>query len=472
MSQAASAFSAIVWDEALIDKYNLQGPRYTSYPTALQFVEGFDMADLEREAHRHSDSIAPVSLYVHVPFCSNICYYCACNKIITKDKSQARAYLDHLAKEIAMQSKLYGKSRPVTQLHWGGGTPTFLSPAEMTELMYLLASHFHLVHSPSREYSIEIDPRTLKPNTMALLKGLGFNRISLGVQDFDERVQKAINRIQSFDSVADVVSQVRAHGFKSLSFDLIYGLPHQSPASMAETVDKVLSLSPDRISFYNYAHMPHLFIPQRAIDRLTLPTPQQKLEMLHAVIDRFTEAGYLYIGMDHFVKPGDDLAIAAENGRLQRNFQGYSTCLAPDLVGLGVSSISQVGRSYTQNAKELDAYYALIEKGELPIVKGLHMNDDDLVRKDVIMSLICKLELDPAAIEQSHDIDFDTYFAEEKADIDRFIADGLLAREGAVLKVTAAGRLLIRAICMAFDAYARRPAEENVEEPRRHSKVI
>lgn len=464
---SSTVVSAAAWSPALIAKYNVAGPRYTSYPTAPLFTENFTAQDYMAEALSNRDTnIAPLSLYLHIPFCRNICYYCACNKVITKDSEAARIYLDHLHREMDMQAGLFSKRRPVMQLHLGGGTPTFLAHAELTELMHMLATHFRMVDNRAREYSIEIDPRTITSETLALLKGLGFNRLSFGIQDFDEQVQRAVNRIQSYESVRHLTEAARHFGFKSLSYDLIYGLPFQSPESLQRTLDRVISLSPDRIACYNYAHLPERFPNQRAIDRLTLPSAEQKLEMLSLISRRLLEAGYLFIGMDHFVKPGDDLAAAQRCGKLQRNFQGYSTCLAPDVVGMGMSAISSLENCYAQNEKELNSYYRRIDAGELPIQRGYRLDRDDQIRRRLIMALICNLEVDTQDLEQRFDISFDDYFAREKMAVKPMIDDGLVEWQGKTIRVTAPGRPLLRNICMVFDKYLQQ------ETQIRYSKVL
>jgi len=341
----------------------------------------------------------------------------------------------------------------VTQLHWGGGTPTFLSNSELTRLMHSLAVHFNLNDSPDREYSIEIDPRSVNTETIALLKGLGFNRVSMGIQDFDPDVQLAVNRVQPYAMVETLVDAVRGHRFKSMSFDLIYGLPRQSPASMEKTLAQVISLAPDRISCYSYAHLPEAFKSQRSIDRLQVPGADAKLEILHTIIESLTDAGYLYVGMDHFVKPGDELAHALHNGTLQRNFQGYSTQLAPELLGIGVSSISSTGDLYSQNVKTIDEYYARLHEGKLPVQRGLLLSAEDRLRRDVIMELICRMGLDTGAIGLRHGIDFNSHFARELAILAGMEQEGLLASEGDRIVVTPAGRPLVRNICMVFDTY-------------------
>lgn len=452
---AADKIKTPIWDSQLISKYDVQGPRYTSYPTALQFTEAYDESAYRRIAQRTMvDSIAPLSIYVHLPFCQNICYYCACNKVVTGDRSKAAEYLGYLQKEVELQSALVGKHRPVTQLHLGGGTPTFLDGAELTQLMHLLASHYQLTDSIHREYSIEIDPRTINDDTLALLKGLGFNRISLGVQDFDPKVQQAINRIQPFEMIKRLTESARLFQFGSISYDLIYGLPYQTPESLLVTLNQVVELLPDRIAFYNYAHLPERFKSQRAIDRLVLPTAQQKISMLGLVAEHLRAAGYVHIGMDHFVRPDDELAVAQQEGRLQRNFQGYSTCLAEDLVGLGVSSISSIADSFSQNEKELKHYYQQLDRGHLPIARGLNLTQDDKLRAYIISELICNLGLSTGQVERRFGIVFSKYFAEEKKVLLPLETDALVHWQGDKLLVTEAGRPMLRNICMVFDKYS------------------
>lgn len=457
------------WDIDLIRRYDTAGPRYTSYPTANLFDESFTQQNYIDLARSDQDSIAPLSLYVHIPFCRDICYYCACNKIVTRKRHLVRRYLDALSIEMDLRGALHSH-RPVTQLHLGGGTPSYLSEAELTELMHQIASHFRLGSQQSREYSIEIDPRTVAPPTIALLKGLGFNRISMGIQDFDPLVQRSINRVQSPAMVAELVQSIRDHNFTSLSFDLIYGLPKQSPRSFEYTLDCVLEMAPDRIALYNYAHLPQQFSNQRAIDRQTLPSAETKLAILDSVATRLIEAGYDYIGMDHFVKPGDELALARKNHKLQRNFQGYSTSLAPDLVGLGPSAISQFRSSFSQNAKSLDAWQEALEQGSLPIDRGLTSTVEDRLRKHVIMALACQLELDIPAIERQFDIDFYGHFAASIDKLRRFEDDGLVSINPGRIVVSTRGRLLLRNICMCFDQYLN--CEAHGALPKRFSRTI
>jgi oxygen-independent coproporphyrinogen-3 oxidase len=452
-------------DLQLARKYACQGPRYTSYPTAPQFTSDFPVEDYIAWQRQSADNkTAPLSLYLHLPFCHDICYYCGCNKVVSREAGIARRYLDYLAREIQLQAPLVGDQRPITQMHWGGGTPTYLDNAEITELMHLLASHFKLLDTSDREYSIEIDPRTIDPATVALLKGIGFNRISMGIQDFDPAVQKAINRIQPYRDVAALVESVRAHSYRSLSFDLIYGLPHQNRASMTTTLNKVIQLRPDRIACYNYAHLPERFKSQRAIDRLTLPTPEEKLVLQQLISTTLQEAGYRFIGMDHYVLPEDELAVAQREGKLQRNFQGYSLQMADDLLGIGASAISQLGDYYLQNAPQLDDYYQRLESGELPISKGYRMRGDDHLRRHIIMSLISELHLDVAACNQHFNIDFHQLFAAELALLEPMIADELLCVTPDTIQIHERGRPFLRNICMPFDAYL--PQQQRADGPR------
>jgi len=387
---------------------------------------------------------------------------------VTRDASVAERYIVALEKEIALLSRHFDRRRRVTQLHWGGGTPTFLSPAELTRLMHGLAKHFSLIDSPEREYSIEIDPRSVDTGTIALLKGLGFNRLSMGIQDFDPDVQRAINRIQPFDMVEDLVQAVREQRFKSLSFDLIYGLPLQGPASMEQTLARVIALDPDRISCYSYAHLPDVFSSQRSIDRMQLPGADEKLEILHTIIDTLTDAGYLYVGMDHCVKPQDELAKAMHDGTLQRNFQGYSTHGDCDIIGLGMSAISRVGDSYSQNAKDLVGYYAAVDHGHLPTVRGLRLSDDDLIRRDAINRLMCHGAIDLRDFEAQHRIDFAVYFAGSLDRLHELAEDGLVQLTPERILVTPRGRFLLRTVAMAFDAWLSAPREGAV----RYSRTI
>ena len=445
------------FDRDLIRRYDTSGPRYTSYPTAVQFTEAFTEADYRRWAAATNAEAPkpPLSLYFHIPFCDTVCFYCACNKIITRNRKHAVPYLEHLFREIAMQGALFDADRPVQQLHWGGGTPTFISHAQMRDLMRVTGEHFRLLHDDSGEYSIEIDPREANAGTIAVLRELGFNRISLGVQDFDPTVQKAVNRIQSEAETRTVLEAARAEGFRSTSVDLIYGLPHQSVASFAATLDQVIDMDPARLSVFNYAHLPEMFKTQRQIKADELPSAEEKLAILGLTIERLQQAGYVFIGMDHFAKPDDELAVAQRNGTLYRNFQGYSTHAECDLVAMGATSISMVGDSYSQNLKDLEDYAARIDAGQLPVFRGVELDADDKLRRAVITQLICHFELDFAVVEREHGIVFHDYFAAELAGMADFVADGLIELDGQGIRVLPRGRLLIRNICMQFDRYLR-----------------
>ncbi len=456
------------FDPELIQRYDASGPRYTSYPTAVQFTEAFDAARY-RELAKASNAgphAAPLSLYFHIPFCDTVCFYCACNKVITKNRKRAVPYLEQLFSEIALQGALFDQNRPVDQLHWGGGTPTFISHEQMRALMRVTGEHFQLRTDDSGEYSIEVDPREADAETIGVLRELGFNRLSLGVQDFDPKVQQAVNRIQSETETWAVMNAARREGFKSVSVDLIYGLPLQTCERFSATLDKVIAAGPDRLSVFNYAHMPQLFKTQRQLDAAQLPSAEEKLAILGLTIERLTAAGYLYIGMDHFARPDDELAIAQREGTLYRNFQGYSTHADCDLVAMGATSISKVGNSYSQNLKSLDDYAARIDKGELAVFRGVELDADDLLRREVITRLICNFELDFAAIDARFGIAFENYFADALRALESFVADGLLTVERRRLRVLPRGRLLIRNICMQFDRYLKGGGEQ------RFSKVI
>ncbi len=457
---------ALVFDPTLIRKYDKAGPRYTSYPTAVQFHEGFGESEYREAALASNATGKPLSLYVHIPFCDTVCFYCACNKVVTKNRRHAVPYLDHLYREIALQGALFDHDRPVAQLHWGGGTPTFISADEMRELMRVTGEHFRLLDDDRGEYSIEVDPRETDDRTIALLRELGFNRLSLGVQDFDSAVQKAVNRVQSREITLKVMDAARREGFQSISVDLIYGLPFQSVASFARTVDEIIAQDPDRISVFNYAHLPELFKTQRQIDAGALPPPAVKLDILKTTTERLTQAGYVYIGMDHFAKPDDELALAQQAGTLHRNFQGYSTHADCDLIGLGATSIGMVGDSYSQNLKGLEEYYARVDAGRLAVFRGVLLDDDDRLRRAVITDLICHFTLDFATVERRFGIRFRDYFAVELAELADMQADGLLAPSEVGIRVLPPGRLLIRNICMVFDRYLRE------QKQQRFSKVI
>ncbi len=456
----------LILDDALIAKYDQSGPRYTSYPTAVQFHEDFTADDYAAIARDSNASGRPLSLYFHIPFCDTICFYCACNKVATKDRSKGNEYLQRLYREIALQGGLFDRERPVEQLHWGGGTPTFISHDEMRELMRVTGEHFQLLPDDEGEYSIEIDPREATADTVALLREIGFNRMSLGVQDFDPRVQKAVNRIQSEEETLAVLNAARAEGFRSVSIDLIYGLPHQTRESFEQTLERIIEVGPDRLSVFNYAHLPQIFKPQRRIEASELPPPEVKLEILHMTAAKLAQAGYVYIGMDHFAKPDDELAVAQREGTLYRNFQGYSTHANCDLVGMGITSIGSVGNCYAQNIKSLDDYYQTIDAGRLPVFRGIRLSRDDELRRDVITRLICHFALDFGVVEQQWGIDFRDYFASELEKLAGMVEDGLLEIDDSGIQVLPVGRMLIRNICMVFDAYLKESKEQ------RFSKVI
>ncbi len=456
---------SLKFDLDLIHRYDKAGPRYTSYPTALELHEGF--ADKEYRQHIDNSNAAggPLSLYFHIPFCDTVCFYCACNKIITKNRKHAAPYLNNLCKEIAMQGALFDKTRVVNQLHWGGGTPTFLSYQQMKALMDATRQNFNLRDDDKGEYSIEVDPRETNDQTIAQLRELGFNRISLGLQDFNPAVQKAVNRMQTEQETFAVLDAARREGFRSSSIDLIYGLPLQTVTTFSETLDKVLAVSPDRFSIFNYAHMPTRFKTQRQINDADMPSPEVKLEILQMMGDKLIAAGYVYIGMDHFAKPDDELAIAQREGKLYRNFQGYSTHSDCDLVGLGITSIGRVGDAYIQNVKTLDDYDRLISKGKLAVFKGVALNQDDKLRRVVITQLICHFKLNFSQIEKQFAIVFADYFSTELNKLKTMQDDGLLSITAEGVQVQTAGRLLIRNICMIFDKYL-------AEKQQQFSKVI
>ncbi len=444
---------SIVFDSELIRRYDRSGPRYTSYPTAVQFHDGFGADEYREIARATNASGRPLSLYFHIPFCDTLCFYCACNKIPTKNRARAEPYLADLHRELALQAELFSRDRWVDQLHWGGGTPTFISHEQMRALMAETRRHFRLRDDDTGEYSIEIDPREVREDTLSVLRDLGFNRLSMGVQDFDERVQRAVNRIQSETETFRVLDRARELGFKSISLDLIYGLPFQTVESFLVTLDKIIAAGPDRLSVFNYAHLPEIFAPQRRIAAEDLPSSTEKLAILQATIERLGEAGYVFIGMDHFARPDDELAIAQREGTLYRNFQGYSTHADCDLVGMGVTSIGKVGDSYGQNAKTVEAYHEALAEGRLPIVRGIVLDEDDRLRRAVMTALICHFELDYAAFRIPGGRTFIDYFAAELQALAPMEEDGLLNIDGRGIRILPRGRLLIRNICMVFDRY-------------------
>lgn len=442
--------------ETLLRRLDVPGPRYTSYPTADRFVEAFGPAEYAQALRQRADGAMvggtpPLSLYLHIPFCESVCYYCACNKVITKHHERGREYIDALSREVDLHVALIGKGRPVSQLHFGGGSPTFLNDDELRSLMTMLREAFRI--APGAEISIEVDPRTATPARLAELAAMGFNRISFGVQDFDPEVQQAVHRVQSFESVRDLVQAARKLGFESINADLIYGLPRQTPESFARTIAQVTELRPDRIALYAYAHLPARFKPQRRIDAADLPRPEQRIRMLGDAIGGFIGHGYTYIGMDHFALPGDALAAAKRQGRLHRNFQGYSTQPDCDLIGLGVSSIGRMGATYSQNAKTLPEYYDAVRRGEFPIVRGLSLTRDDLIRRAVIMSIMCQGRVEFESIELAHLVRFKDYFAAELQSLAPMIEGGLVEVSDEAVQVTATGWFFVRGVAMAFDKH-------------------
>ena len=456
----ASHGQSVCFDLDLIRRYDGRGPRYTSYPTALQFSDRLTEDDYRENALASNASNVPLSLYVHIPFCHSLCYYCACNKIVTRNEARVAKYMENLYREIDMQSELFDRARVVEQLHFGGGTPTYLDGSQLGDLLQRLGGAFTLDRSDSREFSIEVDPRTVDDAGIRVLTELGFNRLSLGIQDFDPVVQESVNRKQSLAEVRTLYEAARAAAYKSISFDLIYGLPHQTVASFDKTLSSVIDLRPDRLAVYNYAHLPQRFKGQRMINAQDIPAPETKLEILELTIARLTEAGYVYIGMDHFALPEDDLVSARRDGSLQRNFQGYSTHRRCDLVGLGVSSISHIGNVYAQNSVTTMEYESLIEGGSIPIRKGIAVDDDDLIRADVIEALMCYDQLLFDDFDAGHGVGFRDYFAAELERLAPLADDDLIEVDATGIHIMPKGRLLLRNIAMTFDRYFARHNED------------
>jgi oxygen-independent coproporphyrinogen-3 oxidase len=456
-TSAGVATADVEFDLDLIRKYDTPAPRYTSYPTAADFRGDFTASDLRREIVRVNaeERRRPLSLYFHIPFCDTVCFYCACNKVVTRNRAHSHDYLQRLFRELSLMGHLVGEGRTVEQLHWGGGTPTFLSSMQMRALMDHARRHFQLLDEDAGEYGIEIDPRRLEEDTLDVLRELGFNRLSMGVQDLDPAVQEAVNRVQPAEETFAVLSQAREVGFRSVSVDLMYGLPRQTSDSFERTLDAVVAARPDRLSIFNYAHLPERFKTQRQIREEELPDAAVKLEILRRTIETLQDAGYVYIGMDHFALHNDEMAVALRKGTLHRNFQGYSTHADCELVAMGASSISQVGQVYAQNAHKLDDYYDLIDQGELATVRGIELNSDDLVRREVISSLMCRFALRFDDIEKRYHLLFKRYFGHELELLAAMADDGLVELEPRSVRVTAKGRLLIRNIAMVFDAYRR-----------------
>ncbi|MCT8861446.1 oxygen-independent coproporphyrinogen III oxidase [Shewanella xiamenensis] len=439
----------------MIEKYNYSGPRYTSYPTALEFDDSFTEQNLLTAIENSKSD--KLSLYIHIPFCAKLCYYCGCNKVITRHAHKADQYIEYLSLEIIKRAPLF-KHYTVTQMHWGGGTPTFLNPEQILKLTDLIKANFNF--AAEGEFSIEVDPREIELSMLDTLKEAGFNRISIGVQDFNKEVQVAVNREQDEQFIFDLMAKAKAMGFVSTNIDLIYGLPHQTPETFAATMQRVLDLSPDRLSVFNYAHLPARFAAQRKIKDEHLPSPKQKLEMLHQTIETLTGAGYQYIGMDHFAKPDDELAKLQREGKLHRNFQGYTTQEECDLLGLGVSSISQIGDCYAQNQKDIRPYYEAIDKDGHALWKGCSLNRDDEIRRVVIKQLICHFDLEMAKMDEKLGIKFEEYFAEDLKLLQTFIDDKLVEVADRKITISPTGRLLIRNICMCFDLYYRQKARQ------------
>ena len=453
----------------LIKRYDVAGPRYTSYPTAVQFAEGFDADSYRRFTQASNSELIPkpLSLYVHLPFCHSLCYYCGCTKKVTRHEHQAARYLDLLHREIKMQGNLFDHDRKVVQLHFGGGTPTYHDDDRLSVLMNKLGKHFSLSHKKSREFSIEVDPRTVGPERLEKLAEMGFNRISLGVQDVDPKVQEAVNRIQDSEATMNMVEQSRKLGFNSVSIDLIYGLPLQTVESFSNTIDTVVAAKPNRLAVYNYAHMPHIFRAQRMINADDIPSPEIKLELMELTISKLTEEGYVYIGMDHFALPDDELTISQQEGHLQRNFQGYSTRRECDLVGLGVSAIGKVGDCYAQNLKDIPSYQAAVAEGNLPIWRGISLKNEDRLRRSIIESIMCHGVVEFEEFESRFAIDFNEHFALELRNLEQMERDGLLHMRVDDFKVTPEGRLLLRNIAMVFDEYL-----QPTQSAPRFSRVI
>ncbi len=455
----------VEFDPDLIRRYEGSGPRYTSYPTAMEFSPAVGEQDYIDWVRASNASSKPLSLYVHIPFCAHVCYYCACNKIVTGDRGKARPYLDSLYREIRLQAALVEPGRQVEQLHWGGGTPTFLSDREICELMDVLAENFWLREDDHGEYSIEIDPREVREDTLPILRNIGFNRVSIGVQDFNPVVQKAVHRIQTAEQTLSVLHQSRELGFRSINIDLMYGLPLQTVDSFSETLDAVIETGVDRLSVFNYAHLPDRFKPQRRINPEDLPGADEKLGILALTIEKLTAAGYQYIGMDHFARADDELSIAQRNGTLHRTFQGYSTHANTDLLAMGVSSIGFMPGGYAQNTTDLDEYIRELAKPHIPVKRGIALTADDCLRREVIQQLICNTRLDIKQVENRFELDFQHYFGDELERLGDMQQDGLVRIDDRYIDVTARGRLLIRNICKVFDRY-------RVEQEEKFSKMI
>ncbi|AWV06384.1 oxygen-independent coproporphyrinogen III oxidase [Marilutibacter maris] len=463
--------TSFAFDADLLRRYDRPGPRYTSYPTAPQFDAGFDEAQLRQAAAESNGDPIPrrLSLYVHVPFCTSPCFYCGCNRIITRDTARGEAYLARLYREVAMTAALFDRDREVIQLHFGGGTPNFLAPGQLGEAVDTLRHHFRFSDADDRDISIEIDPRQVSPGEIGELAAIGFNRVSLGIQDFDPRVQEAVNRIQPAADTLAIIDAARRHGMRSVNVDLIYGLPRQTPEGFARTLDIVTGARPDRLAVYGYAHMPRLFRAQRRIVEEELPSPASRLALLQLTIEKLTAAGYRYIGMDHFALPEDELARAQENGSLHRNFMGYTTHADTDLIGLGVSAISHVGNSFSQNPRELADWQTALDEGRLPVARGMWLDPDDAIRADLIQQLMCQGCIEVPAFERRHMLRFHEYFAADLARLQPLLDDGLARWDGKRLQATSRGRLLLRNMAMCFDRYLHQDVPANT---LRYSRAI
>jgi len=460
------------FDVQLLRRYDRPGPRYTSYPTAPHFTSGFGEAQLREHIRRSNADPIPrqLSLYVHVPYCFSPCFYCGCNRVITRDRSRGGPYVQRLVREIGLVAPVFDRDRDVVQVHLGGGTPNFLSPLELEELMDSLDRHFHFGPEAHRDFSIELDPRFLQEGEVSAYAALGFNRAGLGVQDFDPEVQRAVNRIQSVEQTLQVIEDCRASGFRSVNVDLIYGLPRQTPEGFGRTLDTVLDARPDRLAVYSYAHLPEMFKAQRQIDAAELPDAGRKLDLLRLAIEKLSAAGYRYIGMDHFALPEDSLARAQGAGNLHRNFMGYTTHAECDLIGFGVSAISHIGDSFSQNLRDVPGWECALDQGRLPLWRGMALEQDDIVRADAIQQLMCLGEIDVTDLEQRHEIDFSQYFAAALEQLAPLAKDGLVIVEPARITATSRGRLLLRIIAMCFDNYL--PSMGPSTQPGRYSRVI
>lgn len=458
----------VTFNKELIRRYDTFGPRYTSYPTAVEFSTNFNDEDYMDWAAKSNDDPIPtsLSLYLHIPFCDTICYYCGCSKIITKDKSKADPYIQLLKKEIKLQGALFAKDRQVSQIHWGGGTPTFLNDKQIYEIIECIRENFNVPANNKIEFGIEVDPRTVDEQRLKNLSNLGFNRISFGVQDFDSNVQKSVNRVQDTEQIKQHIIDARKFQFQSINIDLMYGLPNQTIHSFSETLDTTIKLDPDRIAVYNYAHLPEMFKPQRRIDENELPSPEEKLNILHLCIDKLQNAGYVYIGMDHFAKESDTLVEAQQHGTLQRNFQGYSTNADCDMIAMGITAISRIGDNYSQNVRTIDEYESYLSQNKIPVFRGIELEDDDRLRREIINQLMCNNKLDIIKLEKKWGINFSSYFKSTIKNLQSMADDGLLKIEKSKITITTTGRILARSICMQFDRYLQE------KDGKRFSKVI